>query len=95
MLRAIYQTPTFETEIEALREDYPRIDEVKTGIKWGLGKVPQYGERLPRYPNHRIFLTFPIGPMPPFKVLYEYNPGKDPGVVRNKSIAPPSRDIEF
>jgi hypothetical protein len=80
MVEVVRPTPRFERDIERLKVDYPRINEVRSALMRELARNPFVGE--PHYsPDIRIFLTTPVGVMPVFRVLYKLTGDKRPVVV--------------
>lgn len=73
MREFVRPNPSFEEDLERLRETYPNIDRVYRAIYIQLLEYPEYGTPIPDKPHLRILLTTPIGNMPMFRVLYRYN----------------------
>lgn len=62
---------TFSREIvDALRDYFPRIDEVWLDLTWQLSRNPRIGMQLYDEPGHRICITEQLGETPSFWVIY-------------------------
>lgn len=94
MLERVIPTSRFEDDIDRLRVDYPRIDEVRIAAMWELTRKPYAGEPLPDYPRIYIFLTHPIYPMPVFRILYTFKEAQKPIVIL-QTIGPSTGEVEI
>ncbi len=87
MLEPVHPTDLFERDVKELRKVYPRINEVRRALMWELARNSEAGEELRKRPGYWILLTYPIGSMPPFRVLYKFSQD-NPDTVMLLRIAP-------
>ena len=83
----IIEEQSFQTAIDSLKGKYPRLyNDVVDTLTWTLGKNPEIGAIPINEPDHRIFITTPVGETPSFSVLYRVD--KPGGKVYLLSITP-------
>ena len=74
MLAPIVTTEQFDKDAASLKPHYPRIDDVVSGVCWGLIHEPYAGEPVPGHDNRYIYLTSPVEYVTPiFRVLYKFS----------------------
>lgn len=74
MLAPLITTNRFDRDLERLRPHYPRIDNVMTGVFWGLSKDKYAGKSIPGRENRYIYLTSPVDfVVPIFRVIYKFS----------------------
>lgn len=78
---------SFMNQIEKLKEQYPRIIDIKDAIIWTLARDPEYGESLPSNKEFKVYKTESLNTEDVnFWVLYKHK--KQGEKVHLYSIAP-------
>jgi hypothetical protein len=72
-LRGVIEEPRYSQDLDALREQYPQIDEVQRRASWELSRNPRVGEPLEDAPDFRFLTTSPFEDVPSFRILYDFD----------------------
>lgn len=94
MIEPVHPAEPFEKDIRELQKIYPRIDEVRKAVMWELTRNPTAGEEIYSRPGYWLLITYPIGSMPPFKVLYKFSPHNPYTVVLLRIVSGSSKEFE-
>lgn len=77
--RTVTENQSFVEDLDALKEEYPYIYDVKGGVCWELCRRPHAYDLLPNETSIRIY-KFNSEKTPTFRVVYKYDEGEDPRV---------------
>jgi len=75
-LRDVVAESRFSQDLDNFREKYPQIDDVFMAVSWTLARDPRQGTPLPVAPDFYVFETTPIGNVPAFWILYNFDEQK-------------------
>jgi hypothetical protein len=71
-LRTIIREPLFQKQLEGLALNHRRIEEVLTGIEYGLAKHPEMFEKIPGSRGCMVKTNF-YPDAPAIRILFTYN----------------------
>ena len=70
-IRTIIREPLFQRQLDGLAINHLRIDQVLSGIEYGLAKHPDFFEKIPD--SHDCMVTTYFYPdAPPLRILFTY-----------------------